>query len=76
MKRILLSGFVLLSFLWGQAMAQERTVTGTVTSEEDGTPIPGVNVIIKGSSTGTVTDIDGKYTINVPQKGGVLVLLL
>jgi TonB-linked SusC/RagA family outer membrane protein len=73
MKRILLSGFVLLSFLWGQAMAQERTVTGTVTSEEDGTPIPGVNVIIKGSSTGTVTDIDGKYTINVPQKGGVLV---
>ncbi|HBH47914.1 MAG TPA: SusC/RagA family TonB-linked outer membrane protein, partial [Bacteroidales bacterium] len=73
MKRILLFGFVLLSFLWGQAMAQERTVTGTVTSEEEGTPIPGVNVILKGTSVGTVTDIDGNYSINVPGNGGILV---
>jgi TonB-linked SusC/RagA family outer membrane protein len=53
-------------------MAQ-RTVTGTVTAEEDGTPIPGVNVIVKGTAAGTVTDIDGKYQIGVPEDGGVLV---
>ena len=51
----------------------QRTVTGTVTGEEDGTPIPGVNVILKGTTTGTVTDVDGKYQINVPEKGGTLV---
>jgi TonB-linked SusC/RagA family outer membrane protein len=54
------------------AMAQ-RTVTGTVAGEEDGTPVPGVNVVVKGSSTGTVTDIDGKYQIGVPEDGGTLV---
>lgn len=51
----------------------QRTVTGTVTGEEDGTPVPGVNVIVKGTSAGTVTDIDGKYQIGVPEEGGVLV---
>lgn len=42
--------------------AQEKTLTGTVT-DENGITIPGVNVIIKGSSTGTQTDFDGKYTL-------------
>ncbi len=51
----------------------QRTVTGTVTGEEDGTPVPGVNVIVKGTSAGTVTDIDGKYQIGVPDEGGILV---
>ncbi len=51
----------------------QRTVTGSVTGEEDGTPIPGVNVILKGTTTGTVTDVDGKYQINVPEEGGTLV---
>ena len=46
-------------------MAQERTVTGTVTSGEDGSPLPGVNVILKGTSTGTITDLDGNFTISV-----------
>jgi len=54
------------------AMAQ-RTVTGTVSGEDDGTPVPGVNVVVKGSSTGTVTDIDGKYQVGVPEDGGTLV---
>ena len=46
--------------------AQERLVTGTVTSVEDGMPLPGVNVIIKGTNTGTITNIDGEYSIEVP----------
>jgi TonB-linked SusC/RagA family outer membrane protein len=44
---------------------QNKTVTGTVTSQEDGLPLPGVNVIIAGTTTGTVTDIDGSYTVEV-----------
>lgn len=42
--------------------AQEKTVSGTVVSEESG-PLPGVNVIIKGTNNGALTDFDGKYTI-------------
>ena len=46
--------------------AQERTISGRLTSTEDGSPLPGVNITIKGTSTGTVTDTDGYYSINVP----------
>ncbi|MEH6659710.1 TonB-dependent receptor [Leeuwenhoekiella marinoflava] len=45
--------------------AQERTVSGTVTSADDGMPIPGVSVVIEGTTTGTVTDFDGNYDIRV-----------
>jgi TonB-linked SusC/RagA family outer membrane protein len=44
-----------------------------VTAEDDGSPVPGVNVIVQGTSAGTVTDIDGKYQIGVPEEGGILV---
>ncbi len=47
------------------ANAQSKTVTGTVTSADDGTPVPGVNILEKGTSNGTVSDADGKYSINV-----------
>lgn len=49
--------------------AQDRTVNGRVTSMDDGTPVPGVNVVIKGTSTGTVTDADGRYTLSAPSDG-------
>src|ERR1700742_755048 len=49
-----------------QAFAQNRTVTGTVTAKDDGLPIPGVSVKIKGTSTGVQTGPNGKYTIPVP----------
>ncbi|MBA4053653.1 MAG: SusC/RagA family TonB-linked outer membrane protein, partial [Marivirga sp.] len=58
---------------WSNVMAQERTITGTVTSQEDGTTLPGVNVVLKGSTVGTVTDAEGKYRLGVPQTGGTLV---
>lgn len=48
-------------------------VEGTVTSDDDGESLPGVNVLVKGTSTGTVTDIDGKYSINVPNENDILV---
>ena len=53
------------------SFAQEKTVTGTVI-DEDGLPLPGVNVIEKGTSTGVQTDFDGNYSITVGQ-GDVLV---
>ncbi len=55
-----------------QVFAQSRTtITGTVTGKDDGLPIPGVSVRIRGTSTGTQTNTAGRYTISVPA-GGVL----
>ncbi|NLF42600.1 MAG: SusC/RagA family TonB-linked outer membrane protein, partial [Bacteroidales bacterium] len=66
MKRILLIGYVLLAAMLTQSFAQDRRVSGTVTSHSDGSTLPGVQVIVKGTTTGTVTDINGKYELNVP----------
>jgi len=54
------------------AYAQETTVTGKVTSSEEGA-LPGVNIILQGTGQGTVSDIDGNYTIVVPGPEAVLV---
>ena len=72
MKRLLLSCVALVLML-GSAFAQDRTVSGRVTSTEDGSPLPGVNVVIKGTANGTSTDADGKYSLSVPANGGSLV---
>ena len=58
--------------LAGLAFAQ-RTVSGTVTSADDGSTIPGVNVVLKGTTTGATTDLDGNYRLSVPEDGGILV---
>ncbi|MFN5548581.1 MAG: carboxypeptidase-like regulatory domain-containing protein [Bacteroidota bacterium] len=66
--------FIICSFaLSSVAFAQERTLTGRVTSADDGSSLPGVNVVVKGTTNGTVTDADGKYSMSVPASGGVLV---
>ena len=44
-----------------------------VSSVEDGSPLPGVNVLLQGTTTGTVTDANGDYTISVPPEGGKLI---
>jgi TonB-linked SusC/RagA family outer membrane protein len=49
------------------------TVTGKITSATDQEPLPGVNVLIKGTTTGTITDIDGNYSITVPSADATLV---
>ncbi len=56
------------AFVW----AQERTVSGTV-KDENGTGMPGVNVLIKGTASGTATDANGQYRISVPGSSSVLV---
>jgi len=65
MKRFLLTG-ILSVFLTACLFAQERTITGSVTSADDKSALPGVNVLAKGSNTGGVTDSDGKFRISVP----------
>ena len=57
---LFISGFI--TGIYGQKI----TVTGVVTSTAEGMPLPGVNVVVSGTTQGTITDIDGKYTIEVP----------
>jgi TonB-dependent starch-binding outer membrane protein SusC len=65
--------FIFLAFAsFSVAYAQEITVTGKIKDAADGSSIPGVTIVVKGTSTGTVTDIDGKYSIKV-NAGAILV---
>lgn len=65
MKKRLLFSFFLSLVICVQVWAQV-TVSGKVTSSEDSSPLPGVAVVVKGTSTGTTTDVDGNYKISVP----------
>ncbi|HMQ00491.1 MAG TPA: SusC/RagA family TonB-linked outer membrane protein, partial [Cyclobacteriaceae bacterium] len=70
-KHLLTCCLVCFSFL---ASAQERVITGKVSSSEDGSPLPGVNVIVKGTSIGVISDTDGNFRIGVTQtREGILV---
>ena|GEM_PF-1561359 len=51
--------------------AKEKIVKGTITSAEDGSALPGVNVVVSGTTTGTVTDVYGNYEIAVPEQDEV-----
>ena len=72
MKKTLL--FLLIS-LWisFESVGQDRTISGKVTSAEDGSTLPGVNVVVKGTTNGTVTDVNGAYSVSVPSSGTALV---
>jgi len=61
-----------LFFAVSLSYAQQRTVTGKVTSEDEGA-LPGVNIVVQGTVTGTQTDVDGNYSITVPGPEAVLV---
>ncbi|MDF2188024.1 TonB-dependent receptor [Paraflavitalea sp. CAU 1676] len=75
MKAVLLSVSVLLqTLLITRAYAQSLPVTGTVTSRVTGAPVAGATVLVKGTSTATTTDTQGKFTITLPQAGSVLVI--
>ncbi len=66
MKKNLFLTAILLLTLVGSVMAQTRTITGSVTSAEDGEPLPGANVVVVGQSIGTITSADGTYSLDVP----------
>lgn len=58
----------------GLASAQTTQVTGTVISAEDGEPIIGASIVVKGTTNGTVTDYDGKFSLSVPSSAKTLVI--
>ncbi len=72
MKRIMLLLVFLIFAGINTIMAQTRTISGLVTAAGDGAPIPGVTVLVKGSTTGTITDVDGKYQLGVPASATTL----
>ena len=71
-KVLYMLAFLLLGVGW--ASAQVSSVTGTVTSADDGEPVIGASVLVKGTTTGTVTDIDGNFTLSVPAGAKTLVV--
>lgn len=73
MKKVLLALSFLTVIGLGHLFAQSRTVTGTVTGSEDGMPIPGVSVFVKGTTVGTVTQPDGTYSLRVPEDAQTIV---
>jgi TonB-linked SusC/RagA family outer membrane protein len=66
MKKLLLISLIL-CFGALALNAQTKQITGKVTSRDDGAPIPGVSVVVSGTSTGTITDADGNFTLRVPE---------
>ena len=62
-------------FLSGIQLIYSQTVqvNGTITSSEDGLSLPGAAVVVKGTTIGSVTDLDGNYTVNVPIGANILV---
>ena len=64
---------LLLFFILGTAAFAQRKVTGKVVDSEAQIGIPGVTVLVKGSSKGTATDANGNFSLDIPQNGGTIV---
>src|SRR4026209_1636222 len=74
MKRLLQNCVPFILFIWmNQAFAQVRTVTGTITSGEEGQPLSGVSVLVKGTFKGTSTNANGKFSLSA-KEGSTLVV--
>ena len=66
--------FLALVFLFSLGLASAQTaITGTVTDARDGSTLPGVNIIVAGTMVGTITDIDGNFSLTLPTDAGELV---
>jgi Ca-activated chloride channel family protein len=73
MKKSIWIAFALILFSFGFCLSQNKTITGKVTAAEDGSPLPGVSIILKGTTTSTFTDSQGMYSITIPGGKGTLV---
>ncbi len=74
MKQKLILFFSLILFTLSSAFAQQRTVTGTVTDANEGSPLPGVTIVAQGSrALGTITNADGKYSLSIPDNVDALI---
>ena len=59
-------------FLFAGLLNAQRTITGTVTGDSDGEPLIGASIIVSGTSVGTVTNLDGTYSLDIPRKNATL----
>ena len=66
MKKQYFVTFMLFMAMLSNVFGQARTMTGTVTGQDDGLPLPGASVIIPGTTMGTITDINGTFSLEVP----------
>ena len=73
MKRVIFLMLCLVASI-NIVLAQSRKITGTVVSADDNEPVIGATVMVKGSSTGTITDVDGIFSLDVPASAKVLVI--
>jgi TonB-linked SusC/RagA family outer membrane protein len=73
MRKFLFFVVLILSAVLQDVVAQTKTVTGKVSDQQNGLGLPGVSVIVKGTSVGTATTADGTYTLNVPADGTTLI---
>lgn len=67
---IIISLFLITGML---AMAQTVQITGTVSSSEDGLPLPGVTIFVRGTTLGALSSEDGKYVLSAPASAKILV---
>jgi TonB-linked SusC/RagA family outer membrane protein len=72
MKKTLFMSLILMLTLFQQAMAQSRTISGRVTDQRSGEGLPGVTVLVRGTTNGASTNADGAFTLTVPEAGGTL----
>ncbi len=70
MRQTLLT--IVLLLIVGVTYAQDQTVSGTVTAADDGSALPGVNVLVQGTTIGTITDVEGAYRLTVPEDATTL----
>lgn len=73
MKLKIISLSILFTLLGTNAIFAQREIKGTVTTKEDGQPLPGTNILVKNGTNGTTTDFDGNYKISVNSNDTVLV---
>ncbi len=73
MKKVLIALSLMVTVCFHAALAQTTNVTGTVTDVSDGSPIPGVSVFVKGTTIGAITNIDGQYSLSVPDDATTIV---
>ena len=67
-----LSFLLVMLLLSASQLLAQRTITGKVTSADDGSGIPGVTVLVKGTSNGVLTDLEGKYSMSVSKDAQAL----
>jgi TonB-linked SusC/RagA family outer membrane protein len=72
-RRLMVPLLGMVLFITNPFIAQNLNITGTITSSEDGAPIPGCSIVVKGIQTGTTSDFDGNFSIVMPSGSSILV---